>query len=205
MGEERAAIERPRKSDHMALGSGEQELRPVLVVAGERERRSRHRRLLADRQRRHARGDRIGQFEPRPIGALRLRPAAVEAGAGRDLNDQPMPAVRPALIAEENMQRHRLQQRAGAMVVEAMRRGQHHRRTDQRAGATAADVGLHLGDGIPGRGVRIDGEARIGCAQWQRDNQGKNRGGEKRAQTTPVQCAVLARRPAMKRSMQKNQ
>ena len=93
----------------MAIGIGDQQLRPVLVVAGERERRSRRGRLFADRQWRHRGGDRFGQFEPRPIAVLRLRLAAIEAGADGYPNHQAMPAVRAPLIAEQNMQRYRLQ------------------------------------------------------------------------------------------------
>src|SRR6202023_2286103 len=66
MGEERAAIERPRKSDHMALGSGEQELRPVLVVAGERERRSRAPRFPAPPLLPHARWECLAPVYPPP-------------------------------------------------------------------------------------------------------------------------------------------
>src|SRR2546423_2607434 len=104
MGEERAAIRRPYRSDRVAVGIGDQELRPVLVVAGERERRSRRERLFADRQWRHGGGDGLGQCEPRPIRALRLRLAAVETGADGDASDQAMPAVRAPLITEQNMQ-----------------------------------------------------------------------------------------------------
>ena len=53
--------------------------------------------------------DGFGQFEPRPIAVLRLRLATIEAGADGDPNHQAMPAVRAALVAEQNMQRDRLQ------------------------------------------------------------------------------------------------
>ncbi len=188
----------------MAIGVGDQQLRPVLVVTGERKRRPRGRRFGLDRQGRDGSRNGLGQFEPGPVGALRLRLGAIKTGTDPDPSDPPVPAVGRALITEKDMQRHRLQQSAGRAIVKTVRRGQHDGRRDQRASAAGTGIGLHLGNRIPGRGAGIDGHPLAGAGA-PRNQQDEERRREQRADAQPVQCAVLTRRSAIKRSMPLNQ
>src|SRR5579864_1834710 len=102
MNEERGAVRLIGSVPQMAVDIGHQQLRLVLVVAGERDRRAWRRNLAGDWKRDHR--DRFGKIEARPIPSLRRSKNGVEAKPYRVPRYEAMPAILAALIAQQHMQ-----------------------------------------------------------------------------------------------------